>query len=83
MTDFSYVGSELELFAGATTWKSYVRSHLRSFLSGDILEVGAGIGAATAAFNDGTSQRWVCLEPDRVLAERIKPGLPPKSARAR
>jgi SAM-dependent methyltransferase len=80
MTDFSYVGSELELFAGATTWKSYVRSHLRSFLSGDILEVGAGIGAATAAFNDGTSQRWVCLEPDRVLAERIKPGLPPKSA---
>jgi SAM-dependent methyltransferase len=78
MTDFAYVGSELELFAGATTWKSYVRSHLRPYLSGDILEVGAGIGAASAAFNDGTPRRWVCLEPDRVLAERIKPSLPPQ-----
>jgi hypothetical protein len=78
MTDFAYVGSELELFACATTWKSYVRSHLQPYLSGDILEVGAGIGSATATFNDGTPRRWVCLEPDRALAERIKPGLPPK-----
>jgi SAM-dependent methyltransferase len=78
MTDFTYVGSELELFASATTWKSYVRFHLRPYLSGDILEVGAGIGAATAIFNDGTQRRWVCLEPDRALADRIKPGLPPK-----
>src|SRR5262249_11537108 len=78
MTDFAYVGSELELFAGATTWKSYVRSQLRSYLSGDVLEVGAGIGAASAAFNDGTPRRWVCLEPDRALAERIRPGLSPR-----
>lgn len=77
MTDFSYVGSELDLFACAKTWKSYVRSHLRPYLSGDILEVGAGIGAATATFNDGTQRRWVCLEPDRALAQRIKPSLPP------
>src|SRR6266481_6235923 len=78
MADFAYVGSELDLFAGATTWKSYVRSQLRSYLSGDILEVGAGIGAATATFNDGTQRRWVCLEPDRALAARIKPSLPPE-----
>jgi len=78
MTDFAYVGSELELFACATTWKSYVRSHLQPYLSGDILEVGAGIGAATAAFNDGTQRRWVCLEPDRALAQRIEPRLQPK-----
>ena len=77
MTDFAYVGNELSLFAGATTWKSYVRFHLRSYLSGDILEVGAGIGAATATFYDGTQRRWVCLEPDRDLADRIKPNLPP------
>jgi len=76
MTDFAYVGSELALFADATTWKSYVRFHLRPYLSGDILEVGAGIGAATAAFNDGTQRRWVCLEPDRSLADRIKSSLP-------
>jgi SAM-dependent methyltransferase len=76
MADFAYVGSELDLFAGATTWKSYLRSHLRSHLSGNVLEVGAGLGAATAALNDGTPRRWICLEPDRALAERIKPSLP-------
>jgi SAM-dependent methyltransferase len=76
MTDFVYAGSELDLFACATRWKSYVRSHLQAYLSGDVLEVGAGIGAATAAFNDGTQRRWICLEPDRALAERIKPSLP-------
>jgi SAM-dependent methyltransferase len=78
MTDFAYVGSELDLFSGATIWKSYVRSHLRPHLSGDILEVGAGIGAATATFNDGTQRRWVCLEPDRALANRIKLSIPTK-----
>ena len=77
MTDFAYVGNDLSLFAGATTWKSYVRSHLRSYVSGEILEVGAGIGAATAIFYDGTQRRWVCLEPDRELANRIKSNLPP------
>jgi SAM-dependent methyltransferase len=77
MSDFAYVGSELSLFAGATNWKSYVRFHLRSYLSGDILEVGAGIGAATATFYDGTQRRWVCLEPDRDLAYQIKSNLPP------
>ena len=76
MTDFAYVGNELDLFAGATTWKSYVHFHLRPYLSGDILEVGAGIGAATATFYDGTQRRWVCLEPDRDLAARIKSNLP-------
>jgi hypothetical protein len=77
MTDFVYVGNELELFADATTWKSYVHFHLQSYLSGDILEVGAGMGAATGTFNDGRQRRWVCLEPDRALADRIKPSLPP------
>src|SRR5271163_2174599 len=77
MTDFAYVGSELVLFADATTWKSYVRFHLRSYLSGDVLEVGAGIGAATATFYDGTQRRWVCLEPDQDLADRIKSKLSP------
>jgi SAM-dependent methyltransferase len=77
VTDFVYPGSELELFAGATTWKSYVRFHLRPYLSGDVLEVGAGIGAATAAFNDGYARRWVCLEPDRAQADAIKSSLPP------
>jgi SAM-dependent methyltransferase len=78
MTDCPRVGDELNLFAVATTWKSYVHFHLRPYLSGDILEVGAGIGAATAAFYDGTQRRWVCLEPDRDLADRIKSNLAPE-----
>jgi SAM-dependent methyltransferase len=72
------VGDALDLFAVATNWKSYVRSHLRPYLSGDVLEVGAGIGAATATFYDGRQRRWVCLEPDRDLADRIKSNLPPE-----
>jgi SAM-dependent methyltransferase len=72
MTHFHYVGSELEIFAHANNWKSYVHSKLRSYLVGDVLEVGAGIGAATRLFNDGAQRRWVCLEPDPMLAVRIK-----------
>jgi len=78
MTDFAYIGGELDLFADATTWKDYVHFHLRPYLSGDILEVGAGIGTTTAALNDGTQRRWVCLEPDRALADRIRSILRPE-----
>jgi SAM-dependent methyltransferase len=80
MTDFACGCDALNLFSVATTWKSYVHFHLRPYLSGDILEVGAGIGAATATFYDGTQRRWVCLEPDRDLADRIKSNLAPKLA---
>jgi SAM-dependent methyltransferase len=76
MDDFHYVGTELDIFARATNWKFYVRKNLRKYVVGDVLEVGAGIGAATRLINDGTQNRWVCLEPDRNLAARIKPSLP-------
>jgi len=68
---FQYMGSELEIFAHASQWKSYVRSKLRPYLIGDILEVGAGIGGTTQALNDGTQRRWVCLEPDSAFAKKI------------
>lgn len=71
MPDFRYVGSELDVFRHALRWKSYVRRNLKPFLVGDVLEVGAGIGAATQAFNDGSQRSWVCLEPDESLAQRI------------
>lgn len=72
MSEFRYPGTELEVFAHAHNWKSYVHSKLRPYLVGDVLEVGAGIGAATQLFNNGTQRRWVCLEPDRRLAAQIK-----------
>ena len=68
MSDFQYMGSELEIFAHANNWKSYVQSQLRPYLIGDVLEVGAGIGGTTRALNDGTQRRWVCLEPDSAAA---------------
>jgi hypothetical protein len=71
MSDFQYMGSELEIFAHARHWKSYVHSQLRPYLIGDVLEVGAGIGGTTQALNNGTQQRWVCLEPDPVFAKKI------------
>lgn len=76
MSEFHYVGTELDVFAYALNWKSYVHKKLHKYLVGDVLEVGAGIGAATQILNNGTQTRWVCLEPDSTLAEKIKPSLP-------
>lgn len=74
MSDFEYVGSELELFAAAHNWKSYWSRQLRPFISGDVLEVGAGIGANTQFLDRGVDRRqWVCLEPDpRLGAELVR-----------
>lgn len=68
---YAYVGTELDVFARATRWKAYYGSFLRPFLSGDVLEVGAGLGATTRALCDGTSRSWLCLEPDPSLAASI------------
>jgi len=70
-TEIEYGGTELEIFAQAVNWKSYFRSHLRQYLVGDVLEVGAGIGGSTALLYDGSQRNWVCLEPDPRLAELI------------
>ena len=73
--EHSYIGGELDLFALATNWKGYIKKEVSGYTTGDVLEVGAGIGATTAALHDGTARRWVCLEPDQVLALRLKAGL--------
>lgn len=71
MSEFRYQGSELDVFSYATNWKSYVRSKIRGYLVGSVLEVGAGLGSVTQCLCDGTQQRWICLEPDRTLADKI------------
>mgnify|MGYP003576377123 CR=1 FL=1 len=68
----SYTGGELDLFALAKNWKRYIKKEVALYTTGDVLEVGAGIGATTLALNDGTARRWVCLEPDKALALRLK-----------
>jgi SAM-dependent methyltransferase len=65
-----YVGNELEVFERANNWKSYVRSKISRYLSGEVLEVGAGIGAFTEALSD-CARQWWCLEPDVHLISSI------------
>lgn len=84
MTEFKYVGSELELFAAVANWKSYWASQVRPYLRGDVLEVGAGIGANSPFLYPQNSGRVVSLEPDPALAGRLESSvrqLPPTVAR--
>lgn len=71
-TEYQYPGGELELFAEATNWKRYWHSRVERFIRGDVLEVGAGIGANTAMLRNEASFRWVCVEPDASLAETLQ-----------
>jgi SAM-dependent methyltransferase len=71
MAHYSYVGSELDLFAAARNWKSYLRRVIAPYYGRDVLEVGAGIGGTTRVFCDPSVRRWVCLEPDATLAETL------------
>lgn len=71
MTAFTYIGSELELFARATRWKAYFGRRLRPYLGKAVLEVGAGLGGTTQLLCGQAPQRWVCLEPDAQLASRL------------
>jgi len=70
--EFRYVGSELELFKKARNWKAYWRARIAEFVRGEVLEVGAGIGANTLTLSSLTYERWTCLEPDAALAARIE-----------
>lgn len=71
MSELNYVGSELDLFAAVWNWKAYWSGQIRPFLSGDILEVGAGIGSNTRFLDPGGAERWVCLDPDPELIARL------------
>jgi SAM-dependent methyltransferase len=71
MTDYTYVGDELDLFAAATNWKSYLGRKLAPYLGRDVLEVGAGFGGTTRMLCRGEHAAWTCLEPDAALAGRL------------
>jgi SAM-dependent methyltransferase len=68
MSAYHYIGSELELFAEATVWKSYFRRHIEPFLGANVLEIGAGMGGTTKLLCRPRQEAWVCLEPDAELA---------------
>ncbi len=75
MNDLHYVGQELDIFAHARRWKRYWSSCVRPFLRGDVLEVGAGIGANTPLFAPRAVRSWTCIEPDAELAHRAAAAL--------
>lgn len=65
-----YIGSELGIFAHARNWKRYWISRLARYLAGDVLEVGAGMGANTLWLRPLCAGRWLCLEPDPELLRK-------------
>jgi SAM-dependent methyltransferase len=75
---YRYAGEELEVVVSAHNWKGYWSSAVREHLRGDVLEVGAGIGANTRLLRGLTRGCWTCLEPDRRLLERMTHWVPPE-----
>ncbi|OGG80040.1 hypothetical protein A3A39_03035 [Candidatus Kaiserbacteria bacterium RIFCSPLOWO2_01_FULL_54_13] len=71
-----YIGEELFLFQKAVRWKWYWSRIIKPYMHGDVLEVGAGIGANTRLFLDTDFQRWVCLEPDPELLREARARVP-------
>ena len=72
MNQFQYAGKELEAFAHAVNWKAYLRETMAPFITGDVLEVGAGIGATMRALRQGRERSWTCLEPDPAMADELR-----------
>ncbi|MBZ5575200.1 MAG: class I SAM-dependent methyltransferase [Acidobacteriia bacterium] len=71
MIEFQYVGGELSLFEKARNWKAYFLRQLTGYVRGNVLEVGAGIGANSELFSECPFDDWLCLEPDAGLANQI------------
>jgi len=73
MGDSKYVGNELSIFKDAVNWKKYWHKSISKFISGDILEVGAGIGVNTNLIleNDADIRSITSIEPDEALADQI------------
>ncbi len=69
---FRYSGAELRLFERARRWKSYWMEQIGTFVRGDVLEVGAGIGANTRLLSRFGHGEWLCLEPDAELIRCIQ-----------
>jgi SAM-dependent methyltransferase len=68
----SYIGTELDLFSAATHWKSYWTRMIAPYCGPRVLDVGAGIGATAKLLCSKQQTRWLALEPDPALAERMR-----------
>lgn len=66
-----YIGNELDLFANAQRWKAYWSGCVRKYVSGDVLEVGAGFGANIPYLLNSTVRSLTLIEPDGDLHTRL------------
>ncbi len=69
--EFAYSGKELQLFRHAVNWKKYFSEKIRPYISGDVLEVGAGLGGNIPFLMNDSVTSWTCLEPDKNLSDKI------------
>jgi len=81
MSEQEYCGKDLHLFAAVGNWKEYWSQAIREYVSGDVLEVGAGTGSNTEFLSSNSSGRWVCLEPDPRLLAQLRQKLEAKAQR--
>jgi 2-polyprenyl-3-methyl-5-hydroxy-6-metoxy-1,4-benzoquinol methylase len=72
MRDWRYVGEELGAFDQARHWKSYWSHVVGRYLAGDVLEVGAGIGANVRYWIRPGVRSVTLLEPDGNLLRRLQ-----------
>lgn len=67
-----YVGTELDVFAGARNWKAYWSGLVAPLLGRRVLDVGAGIGATAMILDCRRFDRYLALEPDPALVGRMR-----------
>lgn len=71
-TDYKYPGQELQLFETAINWKEYFARRITKYITGKVLEVGAGIGGTTLLLNKDKAISWLLLEPDEKMSQTLQ-----------
>jgi SAM-dependent methyltransferase len=72
MIESTYLGTELESFALAQNWKSYISEFTRKYITGHVLDVGSGIGGNIGLIGSSNYRSCLCLEPDIALFNTLK-----------
>jgi 2-polyprenyl-3-methyl-5-hydroxy-6-metoxy-1,4-benzoquinol methylase len=70
--EMHYPGTELEVFAAAHNWQSYWHGEIAPYVTGRVLEVGAGLGTNTRTLASCGARHWTALEPDPGMVARLK-----------
>jgi SAM-dependent methyltransferase len=83
MKNSKYIGDELSLFKEATNWKNYWYHSIKNYISGDVLEVGAGMGINTNLFlQEGNHVKSIlAVEPDIELSNQILENVKPHNSK--